>query len=69
MQLRSAVTEATGWTGATDVGMTFATIGVLVGLIGGIILIKNATNNKYTYFVNKFDALPEQFKTGWMPEK
>lgn len=64
----SAVTEATGWAGATDVGMTFATIGVLVGLIGGIILIKNATNNKYTYFVNKFDALPEQFKTGWMPE-
>ena len=30
----SAVTEATGWTGATDVGMTFATVGVLVGLIG-----------------------------------
>ena len=64
----SAITEATGWTGATDVGMTFATIGVLVGLIGGIILIKNATNKKYTYFVNRFDALPEQFKTGWMPE-
>lgn len=65
----SAVTEATGWAGATDVGMTFATVGVLVGLIGGIIMIKNATNKKYTSFVNRFDALPEQFKTGWMPEK
>lgn len=62
----SAITEMTGWEAATDVGMTFATIGILVGLIGGIILIKNATNKRYTQYVDKFDQLPEEFKTGFM---
>lgn len=62
----SAITEMTGWEAATDVGMTFATIGILVGLIGGIILIKNATNKRYTRYVDRFDQLPEEFKTGFM---
>lgn len=64
----SAITEMTGWGAATDVGMTFATIGILVGLIGGIILIKNATNKRYTQYVDRFDELPEDFKTGFMSD-
>lgn len=65
----SAITENTGWAHAGDIGMTFATIGILLGLIGGIIQIKNATNKKYTYFVNKFEELPEQYKTGFLKEE
>lgn len=65
----SAITENTGWAHAGDIGMTFATIGILLGLIGGIIQIKNATNKKYTYFVNRFEELPEQYKTGFLKEE
>ena len=35
--------QNTGWLDANDIGMTFATIGILLGLIGGIIQIKIAT--------------------------
>lgn len=62
----SAITENTGWADAGDIGMTFATVGILVGLIGGIIQIKHATNKKYTYFVNKFENLPIEYKTGFV---
>lgn len=65
----SVITENTGWLGANDIGMTFATIGILLGLIGGIIQIKIATNRKFTYFVNKFESLPQQYKTGFLEEK
>lgn len=65
----TAITENTGWTHATDIGMSFATIGILLGLIGGIIQIKNATNKKYTCFVNRFENLPLQYKTGFLEEE
>ncbi len=65
----SVISENTGWLDANDIGMTFATIGILLGLIGGIIQIKNATNKKYTYFVDKFESLPRQYKTGFLEEE
>lgn len=64
----SVITQNTGWLDANDIGMTFATIGILLGLIGGIIQIKIATNRKYTYFINKFESLPQQYKTGFLEE-
>lgn len=65
----AAITEMTGWSDAQDVGMTFSTIGLLVGLIGGIILIKIATNKKYTNFIDKFDELPAEYRTGFMDKE
>lgn len=53
-----------GWKDATDLGMTSATIGILTGIFGGIILIKLGTKKNYTKFVKDFSQLPNDMRTG-----
>lgn len=58
-----------GWEDAGALGMTSATVGILSGLIGGIILIKLATKKGYTNYITDFVKLPESFRTGLIPEQ
>lgn len=58
-----------GWEEAGALGMTSATVGILSGLIGGIILIKMGTKRGYTNYITDFVKLPESFRTGLIPEK
>lgn len=53
-----------GWEEAISVGQTFATIGLLVGIFGGVALIKNATKRKYTQVIKEVGELPEDMRTG-----
>lgn len=53
-----------GFADATDLGMTFATIGILVGVFGGLILIKWATKKGYTGYIKDFKYIDGDLKTG-----
>ena len=49
------------------IGQTFATIGLLTGLFGGIACINYATRKGATRLVNKAESLPEDCRTGIVP--
>lgn len=57
-----------GWEDATDLAMTSATVGILTGIFGGIILIKLGTKRNYTKFVKDFSQLPNDMRTGLIEE-
>jgi ESS family glutamate:Na+ symporter len=57
-----------GWEDATDLAMTSATVGILTGIFGGIILIKLGTKRNYTKFVKDFSQLPDDMRTGLIEE-
>ena len=48
--------------------MTSATVGILTGIFGGIILIKLGTKRNYTKFVKDFSQLPNDMRTGLIEE-
>jgi len=54
---------------AVVVGQTFATIGILCGIFGGLAAIKYATWKKYTRFVKGSSELPESMRTGFIAAK
>lgn len=58
-----------GWTEGTSVGQTFATIGLLSGIIGGVILINIGARKGYTKIIKEVKSLPEEMKTGLVPEE
>lgn len=61
--------KSLGWEEAEALGMTSATVGILSGLIGGIILIKIATKKGYTSYITDFVKLPQSFRTGLIPKE
>ena len=61
--------EKAGWAAATDIGMTFATIGILAGIFGGLLAIKWATRNNCTHYVKDFSDIKDDLKTGLIPQK
>lgn len=58
-----------GWGEAMTVGYTSATVGLLTGIIGGMILINIATRKGWTRLVKDVSSLPESMLTGFVPEK
>ncbi len=58
-----------GWEEALTVGYTSATVGLLSGVIGGMILINIATRKGWTRLVKDVASLPESMLTGFVPEK
>lgn len=58
---------AYGWADATDLAMTSATIGILAGIFGGVIMIKWATKRGLTSYVRDFGSLPPELRTGLIP--
>ena len=53
-----------GYENATDIGMTFATVGILTGVFGGLIYIKIATMKGYTQYIKSFQYLSGDLKSG-----
>lgn len=59
--------EGLGWEDARSLGMMTATVGVISAIAGGLIFIKWATRNKHSAFISDFDDLPEEFRSGLLP--
>ncbi|MFS0752690.1 sodium/glutamate symporter [Oceanobacillus sp. 1P07AA] len=57
-----------GWEEAMDLGMTSATVGLLVAVLGGLFLIKHSTEKGHTQFITSFKDLPSELKSGLMPK-
>ncbi|MCQ2305799.1 MAG: sodium:glutamate symporter [Bacteroidales bacterium] len=58
-----------GWDEAGSLGMTTATIGVILAIIGGLLFIKIAAKNKQTSYISDFGDLPDELRDGLMPEE
>ncbi len=58
-----------GWDEALTVGYTSATIGLLAGVIGGMILINIATRRGWTRLVKDIKQLPQSMLTGFVPKE
>jgi ESS family glutamate:Na+ symporter len=56
-----------GWPDAQDLAMTSATVGILVGIFGGVLMIKLGTEKGYTSYIKDYHALPNELRTGLIP--
>ena len=57
-----------GWEDAGSLGMTTATMGVVFAIIGGLLLVKWAARHQQTAFIADFDDLPDELRSGLLPE-
>lgn len=64
-----SVLSDAGWKEAISVGQTFATIGLLGGIILGVVLINIGTRKGYTEVIKSVKDLPEEILTGLVPKK
>ena len=60
--------EGLGWDEARRLGMTTATVGVICSIIGGLLMVKWAAKHKQTAFISDFDDLPDELRSGLLPE-
>ena len=60
--------EGLGWDEARSLGMTTATVGVICSIIGGLLMVKWAAKHKQTAFISDFDDLPDELRSGLLPE-
>ena len=61
--------EGLGWDEAASLGMTTATIGVIVAILGGLLFIKMATKKGQTSYIADFNELPDEYRSGLLPEE
>ena len=54
---------------ALSLGMTTATVGVVLGVIFGVMIIKIATKKHQTNYVTDFAELPNELRSGLVPEE
>lgn len=57
-----------GWADATSIGQTFATFGLVAGIIVGIMMINHGTKKGYTRLMRQASELSEELKTGLIHE-
>lgn len=57
-----------GFVGATGIGITFATLGLLCGIIIGMININVAIRLGSTKHTKKISEIPAEMRTGWVPQ-
>src|SRR5262249_60191425 len=60
--------EQGGWAEATSVGYTFATLGLLAGLVGGMVLINVGVRRGGTRLVQSAQELSEVERRGFVPD-
>ena len=63
------IQDAGYWDDAVGVGVTFATIGILCGIILGMVLINYGAKKGYTHGKMTFDEMPESERTGYIRPK
>ena len=61
--------EGLGWEDARSLGMMTATVGVVFAIGIGLIFIKWATRNKQAAFISDFNDLPDELRSGMLPEE
>jgi len=64
----SSVLQSHGWEGALSIGYSSATIGLLIGVIGGMIVINLGTRLGWSRVVQSARAMPKSMKSGFVPE-
>ena len=64
----SVLSEA-GWTDSVSIGQTFATIGLVFGIICGVILINTGARHGETKLIKDVKVLPEEMLSGLVPEE
>jgi ESS family glutamate:Na+ symporter len=60
--------DSGGYVDAMTIGYTFATVGLLSGILGGMVLINLATRLGWTRMVKTADELPESVRRGFLNE-
>jgi ESS family glutamate:Na+ symporter len=68
-QAIGSVMETYGWEGALSIGYASATVGILVGVLGGMIIINIASRLGWTRLVQSIQEMPNSMKTGFVPEE
>ncbi|MBM7095172.1 hypothetical protein JSY36_05320 [Bacillus sp. H-16] len=63
----SQVYETLGWNDGASLGLTIATIGLLIGIVGGVIIINYGVRKGYTNYVGKEDTLVQADKPDLIP--
>lgn len=58
-----------GWAEAGDLGMTFATVGILTGIFGGLAFIKVGTKRGWTAYTRDFKFISGDMKTGMVAKE
>lgn len=58
-----------GWLEATDIGYTAATMGMIICIVGGLLIIKRGAESGQAKFITSFKDLPTELKTGLIPRK
>ncbi len=61
--------DSLGWDEAASLGMTTATIGVILAILGGLLFIKIATKKGTTSYIADFNELPDEYRSGLLPEE
>lgn len=61
--------EGLGWDEARSLAMTTATVGIICAIIGGLWMVKWAARNNQTSFITDFDDLPDELRSGLLPEE
>ncbi len=56
------------WEDAMTLGMTTATVGVVMAIVVGLLIIKWGARHKHTKFITDFKDLPPELRTGLLPE-
>ena len=56
-----------GWEDAASIGQTFATIGLLGGIVLGVLVLNIGVRNGQTRVLKKIEELPEEMRTGLNP--
>ncbi|MET3617794.1 ESS family glutamate:Na+ symporter [Peptoniphilus olsenii] len=62
-----AFEELINWSEALPIAQTFATIGLVFGVLGGIVFINIATRKRWTRFIKTIQELPTGMRTGMNP--
>jgi ESS family glutamate:Na+ symporter len=58
--------EHAGWAEATSVGYTFASVGLLAGVVGGVVLINLGTRRSWARLVRSAQELPAEERRGFV---
>jgi ESS family glutamate:Na+ symporter len=58
--------DSGGYENALTIGYTFATVGLLAGILGGMVLINMATRLGWTRMVKSAEELPESVRRGFL---
>lgn len=58
-----------GFTDATDIAMTCATVGILAGIFGGLFFIKIGTKRGWTKYIKSFQYISGDLKTGLVKDE